>query len=75
MRLKVESVPPLPHVKAWFSAQALPSVLDLKAALCTDLAPFKHAAIVPEHLLLLLDDFELLDSSPIHVLRDGDLIV
>ncbi|KAI0687350.1 hypothetical protein C8Q76DRAFT_803647 [Earliella scabrosa] len=75
MRLKVESVPPLPHVKAWFSAQALPSVLDLKTALCTDLAPFKHAAIVPEHLVLLLDDFELLDSSPIHVLRDGDLIV
>ncbi|KAI9069562.1 hypothetical protein FKP32DRAFT_60375 [Trametes sanguinea] len=75
MRLKVESVPPLPHVKAWFSAHALPSVLDLKASLCADLHALSDAHIKPEDILLLLDDFELLDSSSIDVVRDGDLIV
>ncbi|KAI0329908.1 hypothetical protein GY45DRAFT_1278743 [Cubamyces sp. BRFM 1775] len=75
MRVKVESVPPLPHVKAWFSANALPSILDLKNSLCADLQPLSHERVLPEHILLLLDDFELLDSSPIDVVRDGDLIV
>ncbi|OSD01695.1 hypothetical protein PYCCODRAFT_1411887 [Trametes coccinea BRFM310] len=75
MRLKVESVPPLPHVKAWFSANALPSVLDLKTSLCTDLHALKQGRVQPQDILLLLDDFELLDSSSIDVVRDGDLIV
>ncbi|KAH9887605.1 hypothetical protein C8Q73DRAFT_712546 [Cubamyces lactineus] len=75
MRLKVESVPPLPHVKAWFSANALPSILDLKTSLCADLQPLSNEHVRPDHILLLLDDFELLDSSPIDVVRDGDLIV
>ncbi|KAI8984904.1 hypothetical protein BD414DRAFT_537359 [Trametes punicea] len=75
MRIKVESVPPLPHVKAWYSANALPSVVDLKASLCASLPALSHDRIRPQDLLLLLDDFELLDASPIDVLRDGDLIV
>ncbi|KAI0662818.1 hypothetical protein C8Q70DRAFT_473304 [Cubamyces menziesii] len=75
MRVKVESVPPLPHVKAWFSANALPSILDLKNSLCADLQPLSNEHVLPDHILLLLDDFELLDSSPIDVVRDGDLIV
>ncbi|KAI0751669.1 hypothetical protein C8Q80DRAFT_1268869 [Daedaleopsis nitida] len=75
MRVKIESVAPLPHVKAWFSAHALPTIYDLKTALCTDLNPLKDASIEAQDLLLLLDDFELLDASPIDVVHDGDLIV
>lgn len=75
MRVKVESVAPLPHVKAWFSAHALPSVYDLKTSLCTGLKPFKDMAIEAQDIVLLLDDFELLDTSSIDVVRDGDLIV
>lgn len=75
MRVKVESVAPLPHVKAWFSAQAIPTIFDLKTSLCSDLFALKDGPINPEDLVLLLDDFELLDSSPIDVVRDGDLIV
>ncbi|KAH9853351.1 hypothetical protein C2E23DRAFT_755320 [Lenzites betulinus] len=75
MRLKVETVPPLPLLKAWFSTHAVPSILDLKLALCTGLSPLVHHRIDPHHILLLLDDFELLDASPIDVVRDGDLVV
>ncbi|EJF63140.1 hypothetical protein DICSQDRAFT_56957 [Dichomitus squalens LYAD-421 SS1] len=75
MRVKVESVAPLPHLKAWFTLNAIPTVHDLKTALCIDLLPFRDAAVHAQQLTLLLDDFELLDSSPIDVVRDGDLIV
>ena len=75
MRVKVESVAPLPHVKAWFGAHAIPTVHDLKTALCADLLPFNAAGVRAQNLILLLDDFELLDSSPIDVVRDGDLIM
>ncbi|KAI0352789.1 hypothetical protein OH77DRAFT_1459755 [Trametes cingulata] len=75
MRVKVESVAPLPHVKAWFSANAVPTIFDLKTALCADLVPLSQDRIRPQDVLLLLDDFELLDSSPIDVVRDGDLVV
>ncbi|KAI0643595.1 hypothetical protein C8Q79DRAFT_1022626 [Trametes meyenii] len=75
MRLKVESVAPLPHVKAWFSTNAVPTILDLKASLCSDLSPLSHDRVRPQDVLLLLDDFELLDSSAIDVVRDGDLVV
>ncbi|KAI0637605.1 hypothetical protein C8Q77DRAFT_1086815 [Trametes polyzona] len=75
MRVKVETVPPLPHLRAWFSTSALPSVLDLKASLCTDLAPLAQDSVCPEDILLFLDDFELLDASPIDVVRDGDLLI
>ncbi len=75
MRVKVETVAPLPHVKAWFSTHAVPSILDLKTSLCTDLPPLAHERVRPEDIFLLLDDFELLDASPIDVVHDGDLLV
>ncbi|KAI0676658.1 hypothetical protein C8Q78DRAFT_1073437 [Trametes maxima] len=75
MRVKVESVAPLPHVKAWFTTNAVPTILDLKTSFCSDLGPLSHERFRPQDILLLLDDFELLDSSAIDVLRDGDLII
>ncbi|KAI0759711.1 hypothetical protein BD413DRAFT_722109 [Trametes elegans] len=75
MRIKVESVAPLPHIKAWFSTSAVPTIFDLKTSLCSDLPLLHFGHIRPGDILLLLDDFELLDSSPIDVVRDGDLVV
>ncbi|KAI0829242.1 hypothetical protein BC628DRAFT_1315291 [Trametes gibbosa] len=75
MRLKVQTASPLPLLKAWFTTHPVPSILHLKAALCTELAPLVHGRVHPRDILLLLDDFELLDASPIDVVRDGDLVL
>ena len=75
MRVKVETLAPLPPLKAWFSCAALSTVRDLKASLCAILKPLQDGRVGIEELILLLDDFELLDASSIDVVRDGDLIV
>ena len=75
MRVKLETLPPLPPLKAWFSTGALSTILDLKTALCADLQPLSHVRARAEDIVLLLDDFELLNTSPLDVIRDGDLIV
>ncbi|KAH9921566.1 uncharacterized protein BXZ73DRAFT_79949 [Epithele typhae] len=75
MRVKLEILAPLPPLKAWYSPSALSTVRDLKNSLCAELQPLQDAGILPDELVLLLDDFEILDSSQIDVVRDGDLIV
>ncbi|KAF8304787.1 hypothetical protein DL93DRAFT_2090101 [Clavulina sp. PMI_390] len=90
MRIRVLSRPPLPTIKAWFAVpdsnnNAGPSSLlqhelpistinDLKFALCSKIHDLTNAA-GPAEIKLLLDDFELLDQSPIEVLKDGDLVI
>ncbi|GBE78985.1 hypothetical protein SCP_0201820 [Sparassis crispa] len=74
MRVKIESVAPLPTVKAWYSVHSVSSVSEMKARLCSELQPF-HGRVRAQDIVLVLEDFELLDSSPIDVVRDGDLIV
>ncbi|KAL6304079.1 hypothetical protein BKA93DRAFT_733737 [Sparassis latifolia] len=74
MRVKIESVAPLPTVKAWYSVHSTSSVSEMKARLCSELQPF-HGRVRAQDIVLVLEDFELLDSSPIDVVRDGDLIV
>ncbi|PCH41662.1 hypothetical protein WOLCODRAFT_132061 [Wolfiporia cocos MD-104 SS10] len=75
MRVKVESVHPLPTVKAWFSVHSATNIEALKEVLCSDLHTLQTAQIRARDITLVLDDFELLDPSPIDVVRDGDLIV
>ncbi|KZT13197.1 uncharacterized protein LAESUDRAFT_754192 [Laetiporus sulphureus 93-53] len=75
MRIKVESAPPLPPVKAWFSTHSATTVLELKSVLCADLHALRDDGIQGQDIALVLDDFELLDASPIDVVRDGDLVV
>ncbi|KAF9817633.1 hypothetical protein IEO21_03289 [Rhodonia placenta] len=75
MRIKLESVPPLPLVKAWFSVHSATTVSELKSVLCSDLPAFLDGQLRGGDILLLLEDFELLDSSPIDVIREGDLII
>ena len=74
MRVKVEGGPPLPPFKAWFVVPSVSTVSDLKGALCASLPNLVHAHTSPEGITLHLDGFELLDDSPIDVVRDGDLI-
>jgi hypothetical protein len=77
MRLRIQTYNPLPDIKAWFipDAQTAPvSVYDLKELICLRFQALKARKISGKDLVLLLDDFELLNDSPFSVVRDGDLI-
>lgn len=63
-----------PPLKAWFSVPShVATVRDLKKSLCSNLEVLEDVA--PDSIILLLDEFEVLDDSPINVLRDGDLLL
>lgn len=89
MRLKITTSPPLPPLQAWYflpDSALRPSTLrleegepcttveSLKQRLCSELKTLRDARISKENVALLLDGFELLDSSSADVLRDGDLL-
>ena len=79
MRLRIQTYNPLPDVKAWFNldvqAPSLPtSIYDLKETLCLRFQGLKAQSLSGQDLILLLDDFELLNDSPFSAVRDGDLI-
>ncbi|KAG6836916.1 hypothetical protein H0H93_001282 [Arthromyces matolae] len=78
MRLKLQTRPPLPELKAWFSPHPddVPrTVSELKRAICMQVPALKAKHLSGNDLLLVLDDFELIGDSPINVVRDGDLIL
>ncbi len=64
----------LPGIRSWFNVDRENTVTSLKLSLCASVPTLRDAHIRAEDLVLTLDDFELLDDSPIHILRDGDLI-
>ena len=76
MRLRIQTYIPLPEIKAWFipDVQSAASVYDLKEALCLRFQALKARKFSGKDLILLLDDFELLNDSPFSAVRDGDLI-
>jgi hypothetical protein len=74
MRLKIQTVPPLPVFKVWFTpgSEQCTTVANLKSALARDVLKQKNAS----PLELSLDGFDLLEGSLLQdVLRDGDLVV
>ncbi|KAF7370795.1 hypothetical protein MSAN_00713000 [Mycena sanguinolenta] len=75
MRLKVQSVPPLPVLKVWFTpGEQCATVANLKSALAREVFAFKQKNASP--LELSLDGFDLLENSSLQdVLRDGDLVL
>ncbi|KAJ7026294.1 hypothetical protein C8F04DRAFT_1125669 [Mycena alexandri] len=75
MRLKIQSVAPLPVVRVWFTPGAdLLDISDLTATLAREVFAAKSKNASP--LNLSLDGFELLEASLLSdVLRDGDLVV
>ncbi|KAJ8697734.1 hypothetical protein PTI98_004510 [Pleurotus ostreatus] len=80
MRIKIQTNNPLPPLKAWYATNSLegpnPTIADLKKQICTNVEGIRAAMKgKTAQLALTLDDFELLDASPLDVLRDGDLIV
>ena len=78
MRLRIQTLSPLPELKAWFIPEiqgAHETVFDLKELICRDIPQLRAAQIHAQHLLLLLEGFELLNDSPISAVRDGDLVV
>lgn len=74
MRVKIECGPPLPSLKAWLIVPPVSTIADLKQTFCTDLPTLRHQHVDFSDITLFLDGFELLDISPIDVVRDGDLI-
>ena len=77
MRLRIQTYNPLPDIKAWFipDLQSVPkSIYDLKETLCLRFQALKGQKLSGKDLILLLDNFELLDDSPFSAVRDGELI-
>ena len=72
MRVKIECGPPLPSLKVWFVVPAVATIAELKDALCSELPALAHLSV--EGLTLTLEGFELIDSSSIDVIRDGEVI-
>ncbi|KAJ8093205.1 hypothetical protein PM082_020690 [Marasmius tenuissimus] len=91
MRLRLESSPPLPHLKAWFSSSQLQckpgtyssqhksqpaKIIDLKKSICATVKPLIEGGFRTEKIILELDGFELLDDLNVEeLIRDGDLVV
>jgi hypothetical protein len=88
MRIRVTTLPPLPSIQVWYPlpeptlsrastsrlAQQPFTIQSLKERLCSDLTTLRNLRIREEDVVLVMDEFELLDSSGVDVLRDGDLI-
>jgi hypothetical protein len=64
----------LPGIRSWFNIDRENTVGSLKLSLCASVPALNDARVNPNELVLSLDDFELLDHSPIDILRDGDLV-
>ena len=81
MRLRIQTLPPLPELKVWFiprptnATLSLHTIAELKRALCHDIKLLQSEGLQHYDIRLLLDGFELLGDLPYHeVLRDGDLV-
>lgn len=64
----------LPRIRSWFNVDREDTIASLKFSLCASVPSLRDAHVRATELALTLDDFELLDDSPVHILRDGDLI-
>ncbi|KAH9056398.1 hypothetical protein EDB87DRAFT_1794387 [Lactarius vividus] len=76
MRIRVfaESQSGVPQVKSWFNIEQENTVASLKSSLCISISALRESRVQASELVLLLDDFELLDNTAVHILRDGDLV-
>ena len=74
VRVLAESQSGVPQVRSWFNIEQETNVASLKSSLCASISALREARVQAIELVLLLDDFELLDNTAIHVLRDGDLV-
>ncbi|KAG1785925.1 uncharacterized protein HD556DRAFT_1418851 [Suillus plorans] len=71
MRLKISTIHPLGPFKAWFALDdEAHTITQLKRALCARLPIGMQA----DNITLVMDEYDLLDDSPISILRDGDAV-
>ncbi|KAG2344969.1 hypothetical protein BDR05DRAFT_960940 [Suillus weaverae] len=71
MRLKISTIHPLGPFKAWFALDdEAHTIAQLKCALCARLP----IGIQADNITLVMDEYDLLDESPISILRDGDAV-
>jgi hypothetical protein len=71
MRLKISTIHPLNLFKAWFALDDEAHTIEqLKRALCARLPIGMQA----DNITLVMDEYDLLDESPISILRDGDTV-
>jgi hypothetical protein len=79
MRLRIQTYNPLPEIKAWF----IPDVQSTTSVYVDSTTLNKRYVYVLKarkfsgkdlQVILLLDDFGLLNDSPFSAVRDGDLI-
>lgn len=71
MRLKISTIHPLSLFKAWFVLDDETHTIEqLKHALCARLP----IGIQADNINLVMDEYDLLDESPISILRDGDAV-
>jgi len=78
MRLRLQTSPPLPLVKAWIAFPSLghETIYGLKVYICTTLQPLQDARVQPAQVKFELDGFELLDDTPVtELLHENDLLV
>lgn len=71
MRLKISTVHPLDPLKAWFALDdEAHTITQLKRTLCARLPIGMQA----DNITLMMDEYDLLNESPISILRDGDAV-
>jgi hypothetical protein len=71
--LNTESGLAAPGIRSWFNVDRENAVGSLKLSLCASVPALHDAHVLATDLVLTLDDFELINDSPIHI-RDGDLV-
>jgi hypothetical protein len=77
MRIRILAQPEqanFPYIRSWFNVDKETTIASLKLSLCASVPALRDAHVRVTELIVLLDDFELLDDSPVHILRDGDLV-
>jgi len=76
MRIRIVTFDPLPPLKAWFDVDLDNSstIWDLKHAISTRVSALREARVTAEHLVLVIDDWELLTESRVGIVRDGEVV-
>lgn len=75
-RIRVKSAAPLSEFRIWASIPlGIETIGKLKDHLCENVYFLKGSGLQSSWLMLELEDYELLDASPISLLQDGDVLM
>lgn len=75
-RIRVKSAQPLPEFRAWIPIpQGVETIGNLKVRIAESIQTTRNINFEPHSLVLELEDYELLDGSPVNLLRESDVIL